>query len=65
MKDTPEIYFHVSSSLNLYYSLEVATGSIKEGYNEEYAELMKNVFPEDIARARTDVLMEDKVLFIR
>lgn len=46
MTDTPEIYFHVSPYLNLYYSLEVATGTIREVYDEEYAEKMSKVFPE-------------------
>jgi len=44
------IRFHVSPSLNLYYSLEVATGSVKEAYNEEYAKLMKEVFPESVLK---------------
>jgi len=42
------IKFRVSPFMNLYYSLEVATGSVKEAYNEEYAKRMKEIFPEDI-----------------
>lgn len=42
------IGFRVSPFMNLYYSLEVATGSVKEAYNEEYAKRMKEIFPEDI-----------------
>jgi hypothetical protein len=42
------IRFSVSPFMNLYYSLEVATGSIKEAYNEEFAKRMKEIFPEDI-----------------
>lgn len=49
-RDNPEVYFRVSPSLNLYYSLEVATGTIIEEYNEEYAEQMKKVFPEQILK---------------
>lgn len=51
MIDAPEIYFRVSPFLNLYYSLEVATGTIREGYyDEEYAEKMSKVFPEKILK---------------
>ena len=42
------ISFHISRFLNLYYSLEVATGSVKEHYNEEYAKRMKEIFTENI-----------------
>lgn len=48
--DNPEIYFRVSPFLNLYFSLEVATGMIREEYNEEYADQMKKVFPEQILK---------------
>lgn len=50
MKHSPKTYFHVSPFLNLYYSLEVSTGTIVEVYNEEYAEQMKRVFPEQILK---------------
>ncbi len=40
--------FRVSPFMNLYYSLEVATGSVKEAYNEEYAKRMKEIFSEEI-----------------
>ncbi len=42
------IKFRVSPFMNLYYSLEVATGSVKEAYDEGYAEQMKEIFPENI-----------------
>ena len=48
MGDSPRTHFHVSPFLNLYYSLEVSTGTVKEVYNEEYAEQMKAVFPKQI-----------------
>lgn len=47
----PVIRFHISPFLNLYYSLEVATGSVKEAYNEEYAKRMKEIFPENILKS--------------
>lgn len=50
MRYSPETYFHFSAFLNLYYSLEVSTGTIMEEYNEEYAEQMKKVFPEQILK---------------
>lgn len=46
----PQIVFHVSPSLNLYYSLEVATGTIIEAYDEEYALKMKKIFPYNILK---------------
>lgn len=45
MRNIPEPDFHVSPFLNLYYSLEVSTGTIPEEYNREYANRMKAVFP--------------------
>ena len=45
---SPRTHFHVSPFLNLYYSLEVSTGTVMEVYNEEYAEQMKEVFPKHI-----------------
>jgi len=48
MWNSPRTHFHVSPSLNLYYSLEVSTGTVMEVYNEEYAKQMKEVFPERI-----------------
>ena len=50
MKHSPKTYFHVSPFLNLYYSLEVSTGTIVEVYNEEYAEQMKRFFPEQVMK---------------
>lgn len=47
-KNSPETYFHVSPFLNLYYSLEVSTGTIMAEYNEEYAKSMGKVFPKRI-----------------
>lgn len=50
MEDTLEIYFHISPFLNLYYSLEVATGTIIEEYNEEYAGRMSKILPDHIMK---------------
>lgn len=46
--NSPSTTFHVSPFLNLYYSLEVSTGTVMEVYHEEYAEKMKEVFPRRI-----------------
>ena len=46
--NSPETHFHVSPFLNLYYSLEVSTGTVMEVYHEGYAEKMKKIFPNRI-----------------
>ena len=48
LSDSPEIAFHVSPFINLYYSLEVSTGTVMEVYVEEYAKQMKKVFPKNV-----------------
>lgn len=48
--DNLKVHFQVSPFLNLYYSLEVATGTVIEEYNEEYAKRMNEVFPERILK---------------
>ena len=60
MGDSPRTHFHVSPFLNLYYSLEVSTGTIIEAYNEEYAEQMKEVFPKRILEGFKDLHYSQK-----
>ena len=58
--DSPRTYFHVSPFLNLYYSLEVSTGTVMEVYNEEYAEQMNEVFPKWILERFKDLHYSQK-----
>jgi len=44
------MHFRVSPFLNLYYGLEVTTGTVAESYNEDYGERMSKLFPEQILR---------------
>jgi len=53
--DAPRICFKVSPWLNLYYSLEVGAGSYVYILSQEYAEIMKTVFPQDLRKRFVEI----------
>ena len=46
--------------MNLYHSLEVATGTIIEAYDEEHAEQMKKVFPDQVLKKFKELHYEQR-----